>query len=78
MTGDTTSDLIQPPADCFHLMLPPSLRQGMRSEHHKQVVCQHPDAEEHSVGCKLTAGHALHAKAQLELLDAVLAISPSR
>jgi len=54
MTCDATGDLIQPPADRPHLMSPPCLRQGMCPEHHKQIVRQHTDAEEHGIGCKLT------------------------
>ncbi len=74
MACDATGDLIQPPADRLRLMPSPRLWQRMRPEHHEQIVGQHPDAEEHGIGGKLTAGHVLHAKAQLEFLDAVLAV----
>ncbi len=36
------------------------------------VMGDHADAKERGIGCKLPAGHALHAKADFQFLDAVL------
>jgi len=64
---------LETPANGLDLLSPPFLLQNPTLEPLAQVVSQHAQTEEHGVGFELTTGHALHAEASLEFLDAVLA-----
>ena len=69
--------LIELPAQRLHLVPMPARIQGLERKRPAHIVRQHPDTKKYGVGLKLPAGHPLHAKADLQLLDPVLTALPA-
>ena len=73
MADDLARRLKQPPARGLHLRPLPSASKRIGTKAEKQIVGQHPDGKEYGVGLERTTGHVLHAEADFQILDAVLA-----
>ncbi len=63
--------LKQPPAHRGDAMPLPALAQSRMLEQHKEVMGDDADPEESGIGAFLATGHAFHAKADFEFLDAI-------
>lgn len=57
-----------------NLVAAPGRIEGGSYKQARKVVGQNANPEKHRVGAELTAGHTLHAEADLQLLDPVLAM----
>ena len=66
--------LEQPPTHGGDAMPLPAFAEGRVFEEYEEVMGNDTDPKEGGIGTLLTARHALHAKADFELLDAVLGI----
>ena len=74
MTNDLARRLEQPPAHGLHLRTLPSAPERGGAKNQIQIVSQHADGKEHRVGRERPARHVVHAKADLQILDPVLAV----
>ena len=74
MADEPARHLEQPPTHGGDAMPLPAFAEGRVFEEYEEVMGNDTDPEEGGIGTLLTARHALHAKADFELLDAVLGI----
>lgn len=74
MANEPARHLEQAPTHGGDAMALPAFAEGRMFEEHEEVVCNDPNPEEGGIGALLTARYALHAKADFQLLDAVLGI----
>ncbi|MDA8113698.1 MAG: hypothetical protein M0Z43_03085 [Acidithiobacillus sp.] len=74
MADKPARHLEQPPTHGGDAMPLPAFAEGRVFEEHEEVMGNDTDPEEGSMGAFLAEGHALYAKADLELLDAVFGI----
>lgn len=72
MTHHLARQVKQAPTHRRHLVAQPVSAQNRMLEQNEQVVGDDADAEERGIRGELSAGHALHAEADLQFLDAVL------
>lgn len=71
MTHHLARQMKQAPAHGRHLVVLPVFAQDRTLEQDEQIVGDNADAKESGIGRELPAGHALHAKADLQFFDLV-------
>ena len=71
---NSTRRPVELPPERLHLVMMPGGIQRRKDKEPTKVIGQNADAKEDRVGAEMTAGHTLHAKTDLELLDPVLTV----